>query len=314
MVRNPDTLRRTLEAVRERGPVASADFERPPDGRRSGPWDWHGPKESRRALEVLWTIGDLMVHSRRAGQKVYDLRERVLAEAFGGDVPRDDDLPHADDCLRYFVRRTVRALGVVTPSWLWDYFRLAPPNSHARGKKMYADALLDELVREGALVPAVVDGLREPAFVAHERLPDLERLRAGDRPTRTALLSPFDSLIWDRARTRALFSYEVCFEAYVVPARRRYGYYCLAILHRGRLVGRLDLKTNRSERRLVVRALYLEPHVAATDELLDALAGALCDLARFLGAAAVTIDRSEPAPLALALSERLAVSSRPAGQ
>src|SRR5207302_1527292 len=165
---------------------------------------------------------------------------------------------------------------------------------------------LDELVREGALVPAVVDGLREPAFVACERLPDLDRLRAGDRPTRTTLLSPFDSLIWDRARTRALFGYEVCFEAYVVPSRRRYGYYCLAILHCGRLVGRLDPKMDRSARRLVVRALYLEPGVAATADLLDGLSGALCDLARFLGAAEVTIDRSDPGPLAPALTERLA--------
>jgi uncharacterized protein YcaQ len=312
--RNPDTVRRTLEAVRERGPVASTDFERPPAARRSGPWDWHGPKESRRALEVLWTTGDLMVHSRRAGQKVYDLRERVLAEAFGDDVPRDDDLPHVDDCLRYFVRRTVHALGIITPSWLWDYFRLAPASGETRARKVRAAALLDELVREGALVPAVVDGLREPAFVARERLSDLERLRAGDRPTRTSLLSPFDSLIWDRARTRALFGYEVCFEAYVVPSRRRYGYYCLAILHCGRLVGRLDPKMHRSERRLVVRALYLEPHVAVADDLLDGLAGALCNLACFLGATAVTIDRSEPLPVAPALSERLAMSSRPARQ
>jgi uncharacterized protein YcaQ len=310
MERNPDTVRQTLEAVRERGPIASADFERSPAARRSGPWDWHGPKESRRALEVLWTTGDLMVHSRRAGQKVYDLRERVLAEAFGDDVPRDDDLPNADDCLRYFIRRTVRALGVVTPSWLWDYFRLVPPNGQTRGKKVYGAALLDELVQEGALVPAAVDGLREPAFVARERLLDLERLRAGDRPTRTTLLSPFDSLIWDRARTRALFGYEVCFEAYVVPPKRRYGYYCLAILHRGRLVGRLDPKMNRAERHLVVRALHLEPHVAATDELLGGLADALCDLARFLGAAEVTIDRSEPGPVAPALAERLAPLSK----
>jgi uncharacterized protein YcaQ len=309
MERNPDTVRRTLEAVRERGPVASADFERPPAARRSGPWDWHGPKESRRALEVLWTTGHLMVHSRRAGQKVYDLRERVLAEAFGDDVPRDDDLPQADDCLRYFVRRTVRALGVVTPSWLWDYFRLAPPNGETRARKVYAAALLDELVHEGDLVAAAVEGLREPAFVAREWLPDLERLRAGDRPTRTTFLSPFDSLIWDRARTRALFGYDVCFEAYVVPARRRYGYYCLAILHRGRLVGRLDPKMNRAERRLVVRALHLEPYVAATDELLGGLADALRDLARFLGAAEITVDRSEPATRAAALREWLAVSS-----
>ena len=120
-------------------------------------------------------------------------------------------------------------------------------------------ALLEAMAREGLVVPATVEGLGEPAWVAAESLPALERLRGGAAPERTTLLTPFDSLIWDRARARALFGYEVCFEAYVVPEKRRYGYYCLAILHRGRLVGRLDPKMDRKERRLTVRALYLEP-------------------------------------------------------
>src|SRR5690348_10961346 len=76
---HPEVVAQTMEAIRDRGPVASADFERPNDGRRAEAWDWHGLKESRRALAALWTLGDVMVHSRRGGQKVYDLRERVLA-------------------------------------------------------------------------------------------------------------------------------------------------------------------------------------------------------------------------------------------
>jgi uncharacterized protein YcaQ len=304
-------LRQTLETIRERGPMASADFERDPQAERTGPWDWYGPKESRRALDVLWTTGELMVHSRRAGQKVYDLRERVLAEAFGEQMPGDDALPEPRELLRHFVDRTIRALGVVTPSWLWDYFRLSYYYEHAflegtKGtRRTAARAMLDGLVREGAVVPAAIDGLDEPAYVATERLADLERLRQGERPTRTTLLSPFDSLIWDRKRARALFGYEVSFEAYVVPEKRRFGYYCLAILHRGALVGRCDLKIERATKRLVAKAVYLEPGVKVRASLVGGLAGALRELGRFLRAETIVVERGEPETLAFALRERL---------
>ena len=318
LANNPDVVQQTLDALRDRGPLASADFERPRDGRRAERWDWYGLKDSRRALNVLWTTGDVMVHSRRGSQRVYDLREHVLAEAFGDDVPADDDLPTADERLRYFVRRTVSALGVLTPTWLWDYFRLKQNYFRlkrpidARGTKVTAStALLEELAEEGVVERATIQGMSEAAYVARERLPDLERLRAGDTPARTTLLSPFDSLIWDRARARALFGYEVCFEAYVLPEKRRYGYYCLAILHNGRLVGRLDAKQERAERRLLVRAVYLEPGVVADEALLSGLAGAVGSLMRFVGATAVSVERSEPDTLAPALAERLTARLAP---
>lgn len=306
---HPDIMQQTLQRIRDTGPMASADFERPTDARRMEPWDWFGPKESRRALDVLWTMGDLMIHSRRAGQKVYDVRERVIAEAFGGAAPSDDDLPSSEEFLRHFMRRTVRALGVVTPGWFWDYFRVRDTSAlgHPTGmaRRLAARHALDLLQREGAVVPVSVEGLSEPAYLDVERLPDLERLRAGATPERTTLLSPFDSLIWDRQRARQLFGYEVVFEAYVVPEKRRYGYYCLAILHRGRLVGRIDPKMDRATRCLLARAVYLEPGVVIDDALLDGVAGALRELARFLGATSIVVERSEPTALAAPLRERV---------
>ncbi len=345
----------TLRQIRERGPLASADFERAPDAQRTGPWDWYGPKESRRALEILWMAGELMIHSRRAGQKVYDLRERVLAD-LAGALPSDDALPTPADQVRHFARRSSRALGVVTPAWLWDYFRLRPRLKYVqllksgrigniprsahppkRGKNgngaplliaandgaalpllagegsrgtrssalALAHAALDEQVRDGALVPATIAGIAGPAYVAAERLPDLERLRAGVQPSRTTLLSPFDNLIWDRARTRALLNYEVVFEAYVLAEKRRFGYYCLAILHRGQLVGRVDLKADRAAKTLLARALYLEPGVPVDDALVSGLAASLLDLARFLNLLAVRLGSSNPPALAPALLEHL---------
>ena len=312
---HPQVISSTLEAIRERGPLASADFERPADGRRVKPWDWYGPKESRIALDVLWMTGEIMVSSRRAGQKVYDLRERVLAEVPGG-VPGDDVLPGYDERLRYFVRRTLEALGVVTREWLWDYFRLRRYlrwGEQAKGNvaRTLATKMLEELVASGDAVPARIEGIAEPAYVARERLGDLARLRAGEvAPTRTTLLSPFDSVVWDRKRAQQLFGHEVVFEAYVVPEKRRYGYYCLTILHRGELVGRLDAKAAREEGTLLARAVYLEPDVPLDDALLDGLAGALWDLARFVGLGTVRVERTEPARLALRLSARLKSSPR----
>jgi uncharacterized protein YcaQ len=302
---NPEAIRDTLEAVRERGPLASADFERPKEAARTGAWDWHGPKPSRRALEILWWMGELMVHSRRAGQKVYDLRERVLAEAFQGDVPSDDDLPASEERLRFFATHSVEALGVAVPSWLWGYHAVTPGNGRGANRRTAARSMLETLGAEGQVVAASVAGLTEPAYVATSLLPDLERVRAGYTPPRTTLLSPFDSLIWDRARTRGLFNFDVCFEAYVPPAKRKYGYYCLSILHQGRLVGRIDPKMDRATKRLLVRAVYLEPEVVVDAALVDGLSDALRDLARFLGGNEVQIGDVGHTALATALKERM---------
>jgi uncharacterized protein YcaQ len=308
---NPSVISETLERIRSTGPMASADFERPAEVRRVERWDWFGAKESRRALEVLWINGDIMIHSRRGGQKVYDVRERVLAEAFGEGVPGDDRLPSAQERLDYFAQRTARALGVVTPSWLWDYFRLreydmqAHPEAKGASLTTRAVGMLEAMARAGSLIPVTVVGINEPAWVAAESLPALERLRGGALPERTTLLSPFDSLIWHRARARALFNYEVKFEVYVVPEKRKYGYYNLAILHRGRLVGQLDPKMDRKEGRLIVRALSLEPGVAPSADLLDGVASTLRDLAAFLGATTITVERAEPAAALKGLRKRL---------
>ena len=309
---HPEVIQRTLEAIRDRGPMASADFENTSGARSVKPWEWYGPKETRVALDILWTTGDLMIHSRRAGQKLYDLRERVLEHALGEAAPDDSALPSQQEWLDHFIQRTTNALGVLTPSWLWDYFRLGVRDTqahrHADGRAQLARAktVLAAMAGEGRLIPATVEGIAEPAYLAPERLADIERLRAGATPSRTTLLSPFDSLIWHRPRARALFGYEVSFEAYIVPEKRRYGYYCLAILHRGRLVGRLDPKFERREERLIVRALHLEPGVTPDDDLLDGLASALRDLAAFLGARTITIERADPAEAAPQLAERVA--------
>ncbi len=305
---HPEIVAATTNAIRERGPLASADFSRPNDGRRAKAWDWYGLKESRVALEVLWTLGELMVHSRRGGQKVYDLRERVELEFLGAAV--HERIAPQQERLATLTQRTAQALGVVVPSWLFDYFRMVWPRSVTKGGRVRAQQLLEAQVASGNMVRVEIEGIGEPAYLSHDRLADLERLRAGTRPERTVFLSPFDSLIWDRVRARTLFGYEVTFEAYVVPEKRRYGYYSLAILHQGRLVGRLDPKMDRETGTLIARAVFLEPGVQIDAALVDGITGALRDLGRFLGARTITVERSEPAKLAERLQRKLQTRSQ----
>jgi uncharacterized protein YcaQ len=294
--------------------MASADFESPRDRQPTAPWEWYGPKESRRALHTLWTTGHLMISSRRGTQKVYDLRERVLAEAtevFDGSLPSDEMLPSLQQQALYFIERTVRALGIVTPSWLWDYFRVRPQlqvaavGGRATTARTAARLVLETMVERGLALPVTISGVDEVAYLATERLPDVARQRAGEAPLRTTLLSPFDNLIWHRPRALDLFRYEVCFEAYVVPEKRRYGYYCLAILHHGRIVGRVDTKAVRSRRLLLAHAIFLEPGVQPNGTLAREIAGALSELAGFLKLERVQVERCEPASLGIRLQRLL---------
>ena len=274
-----DDMDRVLAHVRAHGPVRSLDFARPA-GHGAGWWNW---TPTKRALEMLHSTGELMIARRQSFQRVYDLRERVLPPWID---PRPIDEATAR---RRLALLAVRALGVVRARWLADYFR-----TDRRGN----DALLATLADEGALIPARVEGWSDPAYVH----PDHAALVADPpRPTLTTLLSPFDPLVWDRARARELFGFDYAIECYTPAARRRYGYFTLPILRRGQLVGRLDAKAHRRERRFVVRALHLEPGVAADDELVADLAGALRDCADWHRTPEIVVERSDPPALVQAI-------------
>lgn len=285
IARHRDEVARVLAVVRERGPVRSADFERT-DGKPGGWWEW---KTEKRALEALFTAGELMIARRQSFQRVYDLRERVL--------PSWDDarLPPEEEARRMLALEAVRALGITTARWVGDYFR-TPRQETA--------ALVEALAAGGALRRARVEGWREPAFVHPENLELAERAAAGRiRPTLTTLLSPFDPLVWDRARARAVFGFDYRLECYTPAPKRRYGYFALPILRRGALVGRLDAKAHRSDGLFEVRALHLEPGVRVSAALVAELAGALRECASWHGTPELRIVWSNPPALAAELEE-----------
>jgi uncharacterized protein YcaQ len=273
-----------LERIRSEGPLRAADFERDAPAVPKGWWGW---KPEKRWLEAWFALGALMVTRRERFQRVYDLAERVTAR--WAEPPAVGTLDEAA-VRRHFVVESVRALGIAKARWIADYFRLRP---------RVTDGELVPLVAEGLLVEVAVDGWDETAY-AHRDHASLLSEAAGNllRATRTTLLSPFDPVVWDRARAADLFDFEYTLECYTPAARRTYGYYVLPILHRGRLVGRLDAKAHRQEGLFEVIGIWLEAGMTASPGLVAGIASAIKECAAWHGTPRIVVQVSQPRGLA----------------
>ena len=254
----PELVAEVLEQVRDRGPLAASELtaERP---RRSGPWwDW---SDSKRALEWLFWSGRVTAARRRRFERLYDLPERVLpAKVLAAPTPAPDEAQ------RELLRIAARSLGVAAERDLRDYFRLSAAEAKPR---------LAELLEAGDLVEVEVEGWgRTRGYLwPGARIP--RRVEA------TALLGPFDSLIWERNRVERIFGFAFRLEIYVPAPKRRHGYYVLPFLLGDRLVARVDLKADRAAGVLRLNALHLEPGAPA--ETTEALEAELRRLAGWLG-------------------------------
>lgn len=266
-----------LAHIASAGPVKSADFER----KQAAPGGWWEWKDEKRWLEALFALGELMIARRDNFQRVYDLRDRVLARAgFDEDAPVVDQ----SDARRTCLLAAIRALGITQARWIADYFRSG---------RTVKDAELTELVDAGDLIRLTVRGWEAPAYVHRDNESLLRRARRGAlRATHTALLSPFDPVVWDRARARAMFEFDYRLECYTPAAKRCFGYFVLPILHRGRLIGRMDAKAHRAEGVFEAKALYLEDGIEASMLRIDEIAQAIVDLANWHATPQVVIRRS----------------------
>lgn len=276
---NAAVVERVHERVRAYGPVRSADFER--EERGGTWWDW---KPQKLALELLFDQGHLMIARRERFQRVYDLQERVLP---GWD---EADAASPAEVRRHHLLDGVRCLGLARAAWVPDYRRIP--------KKGVA-AELRALAEQGELIAVHVTGWDAPGYVHPEHRALLERAAAGALvPTTTTLLSPFDPVVWDRERALALFDFFYRIEVYTPAAKRTYGYFTLPILHRGRIIGRLDPKAHRAEGVFELRNLHLEPWTPLTDELVAELAEAVSACAAWHGTPELRSGRSDPPELA----------------
>ncbi|MDQ3455253.1 MAG: winged helix DNA-binding domain-containing protein [Actinomycetota bacterium] len=255
----PGFVEAVLDQVRQRGPISAAAVA-PERSRPAGTmWNWH---EGKVAMEWLFYTGQVSAARRTASfERLYDLTERVLPAVVLA-VPT----PDIADAQRELLRVAARAHGVATEKDLRDYFRLRPAESQAR---------VAELVEEGELLPVAVEGWRQPAYLHRDAtVPRWIRARA--------LLSPFDSLVWERARTERIFGFRFRLEIYTPADKRVHGYYVLPFLLGDRLVGRVDLKADRQAGTLRAFGVYAEPGVDH-GEIVEPLAEELRTMAEWLG-------------------------------
>ena len=269
-----------LAEVAARGPLRAGELAASTP-RKGGWWGW---SDGKRALEWLFWAGLVTTKTRKNFERVYDLTERVLP----ADV-MNAPTPSIEDAHRALVQMSARALGIATDDDLADYFRLRLGDVRPR---------IAELVEARALVPVRVEGIAKPAYVA-----------AGAKVPRSAtgraILSPFDPLVWHRARTHRLFDFHYRIEIYTPEHLREHGYYVLPFLDGDTLAARVDLKAAREASTLLVQAVHLEAGADAK-KTAASLAAELRDVATWLGLERITVTRK--GSLAVALKRALTCS------
>ena len=260
-------IQRVLTTVERQGALAAGSLSTREE--RAGPWwDW---SDEKHALEWLFAAGLVTVAGRRGFERLYDLPERVIPAQL-----LQMSLSEAE-AQRGLLMHSATALGVGTEKDLRDYFRLDPADSRQR---------LAELVENGQLLMCRVQGWKQAAYCVPE--PKVPR-----NVLASALLSPFDSLIWERSRTERLFDFRYRLEIYTPQHKRVYGYYVLPFLHNERIAARIDLRAERAHGRLAVHAVH-EEEPGLGDEGMQALALNLRQLAAWLGLEQVQLNCQRP--------------------
>jgi uncharacterized protein YcaQ len=260
----PQVLDRTLEKVRQEGPLRPRDFGQP--AVRSG--EWWGWNEHKTALEYLFWTGDVTTAKRDGFERVYDVPDRVLPQD-----ALDAPTPDRADAMRELARQSARALGIATETDIRDYFRL--PVQCAR-------QAVQELAEEGDIAQVQVAGWSKPAYVWKDARP----ARKFDRAT---VLSPFDPLVWNRDRAHRLFGFHYRIEIYTPAPKRQFGYYVLPILVGEDLVGRLCMKADRQASILRINAAWHEDDMPP-GPVAEAISPTLKQMAGWLGLERVEVS------------------------
>ena len=247
---NKAFVKRILKHVETNGPVTARELSTRTE-KKSSWWDWD---EAKTALEYLFLTGQLMSCGRGSDfARIYDITERVLPSKI-----LNTPTPTENEARKQLLVRAAKAQGVATLTDLADYYRQ---------KTAVIKPLVNELVEQGELREVTVDTWVEKAFVHRSAKPP-KKLYA------TALLSPFDSLVWCRPRNERLFDFHYRIEIYTPKEKRKFGYYVLPFMMNGELVGRVDLKADRANSKLLVQSVHTEKGIkrasingALTDEL-----------------------------------------------
>ena len=272
-----------LKRIRNEGPLRSADFKDTRKQRGSW-WDW---KPAKRALEMLFDTGKLMVTERRAFQRVYDLTERVLPPE------TDTTIPTTGEIGRFAVRRMLGSRGFIA---MTDFRR-------KRRRPQSVDNALRDLVSTGEVVPTRIPGIEDEAYVFADALE--AATKRSRRKKCLHILSPFDSMVIDRRRLADLFGFHCKLECYFPAHKRQYGYFCLPLLWGWQFIGRIDAKADRKKKVLIIKTLMFESNFSEFDAIATPLADKLIAFARFNDCERITIEKCIPAKIAIEVKKKI---------
>ncbi len=265
----------TYQRIQDEGALRSADFK--DDGHKGSSW-W-GWKPSKRALEYLYDQGQLMIADRVNFQRIYNLTERVLPDWVDTTQPTDEEM------YLHFLERSALALGVCQPMQVADYTYI---------KRGTARPLIEGLIKDGTFIEIqgeLADGTTADLVIHRDNLSLLGQIADGAiQAVHTTFLSPFDSLFWASKRDQQFWNFEQTLEAYKPSPQRKWGYFCLPILHHDRLIGRFDPKLERKTGTLRLKALHLEPGIDPDEGTIADVATAMRDFMVFHNASDLVIE------------------------
>ena len=258
------TNRKLLNYVKKRikneGPLQSRHFDEP--GKRGEWWDW---KPAKDALEYLFHSGELMVHSRKNFQKVYDLPERILPANINDSIPSDNELSE------HLIMKAINANGIVSMKEM-TYLR--------RHNPVTTKQVLNNLSEDKKIIPVKIDGIDDVYFSNKKIFNKLNNVKTDKH---IHILSPFDNLVIQRKRLKDLFDFDYTIECYVPAPKRKYGYFVLPVIYGDNFIGRLDAKADRKTGTLKVINYFPEKGDKVSSKVVSFFDKKLLELARFAG-------------------------------
>lgn len=261
-----------LDRIKAEGPLQSKDFEY----KRSDPGNWYEWKPAKKALEQLFMEGKLMVAKRQGFQKVYDLTERVLPSKVNSELPTEKEYAE------YLIKKAIQSNGIVEEKEI-SYLR--------KGLKEPINKALKRLLKDGELIEVKLEGDSKTLFVTtQDQLRSIERDKIGNG---IHILSPFDNSIIQRKRTQRFFDFDYVIECYVPEPKRKFGYFCLPVLHGDKFVARFDPKADRAEKTFYIKQMHFEKGFVPNEKFNKEFALKLKAYASFTGCDKVVIDKAD---------------------
>jgi uncharacterized protein YcaQ len=278
---NKALKRHVLSELRKRGPLKTSDFTDLSvlDYKSSG---WNTDRNVDRMLDYLWTKGKLMIVGRSGQQRIWDLAERWFP-----DWTPTDRMTYQQQT-KLSIERSVQAMGIAMKKQIWQYF--------TRWRYHELPQTLKKMEAKGELIPVVVPGVKGAWHLHPDDVELVDKLKKGAWAPRPAtLLSPFDPLIADRARTKLMWDFEFAIEIYVPKDKRKFGYYVLPILMGDQLIGRIDPAMDRKTGVLTINGIWAE-NAAPKDKTTGlAVRNSIEELGRFFGATRIDYPKKIPA-------------------